>query len=307
MKKFTFLLLLTCSFTFAQSYSDVENSSTEFITATSNGTIITRIDNGRNPVLTTYDVRADFDADYITTCGGTLVSEDFSGSPAGVTTCGTIISSAGDSCFPSGEIEVGFDVQASNGTDTVAITSGTIGNSINVVGANTFTEYTIINFSPNIYAAGLDIWNNSDVNTEVRVFDAGGLLLETFTLTNTVGAENFFGFIADEPISIIEIQEANDGGDLFGNLVFGDCPLLSLENNLAELVSIYPNPVSNRLNIELPSNIVVNKAIIYDILGKDTGSRLVNGAIDTSNLARGVYILNLETDSGTLTQKIVKK
>lgn len=91
------------------------------------------------------------------------------------------------------------------------------------------------------------------------------------------------------------------------NVVGDDEEPLSVGDNLAELISIYPNPVSNRLNIEMPSNIDVRSATIFDILGKNTGVRLVNGTMDTSNLVRGIYILNIETTSGTLTQKIVKQ
>jgi len=33
----------------------------------------------------------------------------------------------------------------------------------------------------------MDIWNNADPTTFVRTFDAGGTLVDTFTLANTVG------------------------------------------------------------------------------------------------------------------------
>jgi len=97
-----------------------------------------------------YTDRATFQADYGTNCGGTLTVENFAGSPGGVSTCGPIISDADDGCYAAGEIESGFDVMSSTangGGDLVAITAGTIGNTIDVVGANTFTEFTIFNFS----------------------------------------------------------------------------------------------------------------------------------------------------------------
>jgi hypothetical protein len=88
--------------------------------------------------------------------------------------------------------------------------------------------------------------------------------------------------------------------------VTGD-EVLGVDDVLAEAVSIYPNPVNDLLTVDLPSNIEVISANLYDVLGKDTNLRLVDGTINTSNLARGVYILNINTDLGSVTQKIVKQ
>ncbi|WP_432412957.1 T9SS type A sorting domain-containing protein [Rasiella sp. SM2506] len=83
--------------------------------------------------------------------------------------------------------------------------------------------------------------------------------------------------------------------------------ILSVGDNLSNLVSIFPNPASDVLNVKVPTGVSVQSVTMYDVLGKDTGLRLSNGTINTSNLARGVYILNIATDRGTLTEKIVKQ
>ncbi len=88
--------------------------------------------------------------------------------------------------------------------------------------------------------------------------------------------------------------------------VVGDIAL-STSDRLSDLIGIYPNPTTNILNVNVPSNIEVNSASLYDVLGKNTGVQLVNGQMNTSNLSRGVYILNIDTAEGTLTQKIVKQ
>ena len=88
--------------------------------------------------------------------------------------------------------------------------------------------------------------------------------------------------------------------------VVGD-DVLGVEDDISDYVSIFPNPANEVLNVQMPNTIEILSANLYDILGKDTGLRLVNGTINTSNLARGVYILNLRTDVGSLTQKIVKQ
>lgn len=88
----------------------------------------------------------------------------------------------------------------------------------------------------------------------------------------------------------------------------GDCtPILGVGDNLAELINIFPNPATTRINIDVPSNIEITNVALYDVLGKNTGATLVNGTIDVSNLSRGVYILNVKSTQGTLTQKVIKR
>jgi len=308
MKKITFLFLLVTAFTFAQqpqSYAELSSTDFKINSAKSNGTIV--VNANRTDVIT-YTERTTWRADYIANCGGAvLTEEDFFGSPVGVTSCGPIISSAGDGCFAPGEIVDGMDVQPSDVDNVViAVTAGVIGNTIAIVGANDFVDFTILNFSVDVYAVGMNIWNNSDPVTQYRIFDAGGVLLASFSLNHTVGVENFFGFIAFEPISRVEIEEANDGSEFFGWLEFGDC-ILSVEDNLADLINIYPNPATTHFNVDVPASIEILDVALYDILGKNTGAVLVNGIIDVSNLSRGVYILNVKTDQGTLTQKVIKR
>ena len=83
-------------------------------------------------------------------------------------------------------------------------------------------------------------------------------------------------------------------------------PELGIGNDQLSLVSVYPNPASDVLNIKTPATIDVKSVAIYDVLGKRSNVSLVNGQINIANLAKGVYILNVETNAGTLTEKIVK-
>ena len=311
MKKLTFLLLLVTSFLFAQqpqSYVEVDTGSIE-VNTTNNQTeaTVTGITNNRD-LIDIYTTQSDFDAAFATNCTGALTSEDFTGGPGGIQGCGPVISSAGDGCFAAGELEAGFDTQASNGTDVVYIPAGAIGNVDPLVGAITFAEFTVINFSPDVFAVTMDVWENNDPNTDIRIFGAGGVLIEAFTVITPVNSQTFFGVIADEAITRIELEGQNDSGELYGQFSYGgDCMALSVGDNLAELVDIFPNPANDILQVRVPASINVNSVALFDVLGKNTGAVLVNGQINVSQLARGVYILNVNTDSGTLTQKIVKQ
>jgi len=90
-------------------------------------------------------------------------------------------------------------------------------------------------------------------------------------------------------------------------ILSGDCETLGVGDNALSQVSVYPNPASDVLNIQTPASVEVKSAAIYDVLGKRSNVSLTNGQINVANLAKGVYILSLDTSAGTLTQKIVKK
>ena len=218
------------------------------------------------------------------------------------------MSSAGDGCFTAGELEPGFTVEASNASDVVLIAPGSIGNTDALVGAINFAEFTIINFSPDVYAVGMDIWENIEPTTIVRVFGAGDALIDTFNLNTPVDTQTFFGVIADEPITSIELEGLNGSGELFGNFLFGaDCMSLSIAENIKDLVRIYPNPVNDNLFIDMPARISMNEVLINDILGKSFQTEVTNGQIDTSKLESGVYFLTITTNQGKLTKKFIRQ
>ena len=72
---------------------------------------------------------------------------------------------------------------------------------------------------------------------------------------------------------------------------------------------VYPNPVSDVVNVEMPSNVVVNRYLVLDLQGRVVASsKSANGnviQINVSDLAKGNYVLKLDTDAGVSTQKIM--
>jgi hypothetical protein len=90
-----------------------------------------------------------------------------------------------------------------------------------------------------------------------------------------------------------------------------ECPYFTL--GIEELIvnninaRVYPNPVSNYLNIECEENI--NKLEFYDAFGRIVISQESvqnNTSIDVSSLANGIYILKLRTAEGVGEYKVVK-
>ena len=89
--------------------------------------------------------------------------------------------------------------------------------------------------------------------------------------------------------------------------IVGDDATANVIDNLSELTEIYPNPISNELKVDMPSHINIENVTLFDLLGKNTGLRLENNTINTENLSAGVYFLNIKTDVGEITKKIIKK
>jgi hypothetical protein len=82
--------------------------------------------------------------------------------------------------------------------------------------------------------------------------------------------------------------------------------------NFAGALSIFPNPVNDLLNVSFELNINSNIDLsIYGVDGKIVNTRVFNNAkevnttFNTSSLNNGVYILKVQTDNGTSTQKFV--
>ena len=81
-------------------------------------------------------------------------------------------------------------------------------------------------------------------------------------------------------------------------------PTLDLAN-----LSIYPNPVSDKLNINYKENI--SNLTVYDLSGRSVKSLTTNNSnnsIDVSDLKSGTYLLRIETENKNVsTVKFIKK
>jgi hypothetical protein len=88
----------------------------------------------------------------------------------------------------------------------------------------------------------------------------------------------------------------------------GECDtILSVGESIGDLVGVYPNPAKDQLFVRIPSGIEIQRVKLYDVLGNNTGIKLINGSMDISQLARGVYLLSVETSKGTINKKVIKR
>lgn len=309
MKKITLLSFFIGGFLFAQQPQSFTELSNQNQTNESNGQVATVISNGTQGIIDTYVAKALFDIALNDNCSDPTVSfEDFLGGPGAITDCGLTMSSAGDGCYAAGELEEGFVISSSNGLNTVSIPAAGIGNTDPLAGAITFAEFTAVDFTPNVYAVAMDIWENSAPLTDIRVFGESGDLIETLQVDIPVGIQVFFGLIADEPISRIEVQGEQDSGELIGNFYFGaTCEALSINDNALSQLSIYPNPSSNVININTPSSVEIISTELYDVLGNVVLRGTDNKEINISNLSTGMYLLNITTNQGSISKKVFRK
>ena len=83
-----------------------------------------------------------------------------------------------------------------------------------------------------------------------------------------------------------------------------NCSPSSIEETQNDFL-IYPNPTEGELNIQINSTIFLIE--IFSMTGEKINSYQGKSDLDVSLLDNGVYFLNLYTDKGTITQKIIKK
>lgn len=82
---------------------------------------------------------------------------------------------------------------------------------------------------------------------------------------------------------------------------------IDLDKDLSDVVKtiVYPNPVSDILNIKTKEK--VQSASIFDMTGRKIEARVMDNAVDVSNLEKGTYIINIQTEKGTTSEKFIKK
>lgn len=86
---------------------------------------------------------------------------------------------------------------------------------------------------------------------------------------------------------------------------------LSVDNFVSNKFSISPNPVKSMLSISNAENIKVDAILIVDVNGRIIKevkySNVSNINMDLSELSSGMYIMNINSDQGIATKKIVKE
>lgn len=86
------------------------------------------------------------------------------------------------------------------------------------------------------------------------------------------------------------------------------CPTLASEMfSISDRIKIYPNPVTNFVNVEFLDNIKIQKIIIVDLSGKTLieKSEMTN-EFNLENLTTGIYFLQIYSSEGNYQTKLIK-
>ncbi|WP_340154376.1 T9SS type A sorting domain-containing protein [uncultured Winogradskyella sp.] len=80
--------------------------------------------------------------------------------------------------------------------------------------------------------------------------------------------------------------------------------VLSTKSKVLESFTIYPNPTKNKFTIQLENNTELKNVIIYNNLGQQV---LVSNetVINTSKLSIGIYVVEIETNKGKGSKKLI--
>lgn len=109
----------------------------------------------------------------------------------------------------------------------------------------------------------------------------------TTVTSNTVGVDVLFDNIS---------LKATDVVSLLG---------VSQENTPSAQIKLYPNPTSDYLTLQTSAKI--NSVQIFDMSGRAVAAKLNNQTIDVRNLAKGNYIIKIDSENGVTSQKFIKK
>ncbi|MEW5677469.1 M1 family aminopeptidase [Flavobacterium enshiense] len=133
----------------------------------------------------------------------------------------------------------------------------------------------------------------------VRLSGFGGQTLDVI-LNNTVNDELF---TVSVPFAITGVQFDPDKHIISRN---NTATLGTNSFTLEETVNLYPNPANDNINIQLPSNVLFEKAEIYNTLGQLTAVE-TQTAFNISKLSNGVHFVKISTSEGTIHKNFIKK
>lgn len=98
--------------------------------------------------------------------------------------------------------------------------------------------------------------------------------------------------------------------DSFSGFIAGTEESLTTKDNKAYSLQVYPNPVKEQLNINLPQGESKGQATFYDMTGRAVKTVSLNSTneLNVTSLAKGVYLVEITTSKGVKeTKKIVKQ
>jgi len=85
-----------------------------------------------------------------------------------------------------------------------------------------------------------------------------------------------------------------------------NCSALNIDTFAIDTISIYPNPAKNKIQLSNLNNLSA-EIRIFNVLGKQVfyQSKSIKNTIDVSNFNKGIYLVKIDVDGKSKTQKLV--
>ncbi|MVM40632.1 T9SS type A sorting domain-containing protein [Spirosoma sp. HMF3257] len=118
-------------------------------------------------------------------------------------------------------------------------------------------------------------------------------------------------------VGAVTVQAFQNGNDQFAaatvvERTFNVLTVTGTEPAWADVLSIYPNPVSHTLVVELPGTEVIEQLSLRTLTGGAVlqpaiRARQHTAALEVGSLPKGLYLLQIQTPNGTATKKVMKE
>jgi len=124
---------------------------------------------------------------------------------------------------------------------------------------------------------------------------------------NSASTTSFIGFIFPEAISSFKFASTTKAFPALDHLYVGSTLSTAVKNVLDQsTVKLYPNPVQDQLSISTGDD-ALQSVVISDLSGKTMMTSEAVSKIDVSNLAKGVYLIQIQTTSGVANKQFIKQ
>ncbi len=133
----------------------------------------------------------------------------------------------------------------------------------------------------------------------IRFIGVDGQTFDTI-IDNTFNNQEF---IVSVPFAITDVQ-FDPKKDIISNN-----NLVTLSNDTFELnqtIEVYPNPVLDKLHIQIPSNFIVEKISIFNNIGQLVQESAIPD-FSIATISAGILYAKIQTSQGTYHKKIIKK
>jgi len=184
--------------------------------------------------------------------------------------------------------------------------------------------FTIISFTLSAQTThNLDWANDGSSNNQQITIDVGDTIIWTWgsgthNLRATSGTESFdsgyfsgagntFTYTFNQVGSTDYVCDPH-AGNMNGTVTVTSTAGIS-KNNLLSF-EMYPNPVSDVLNIQLPTGTEKAEISVFDYTGRLVSSKIISSndtAIDVQKISRGIYMIRVATNTKIGVQRFIKK